>query len=217
MIKISPSVLACDLSQLSRAAVQCEQAGADMLHLDVMDGHFVNNISFGAPVIASLRNKTELTFDVHLMIEHPEKYVRSFISAGADIVTFHLEAVNDAGPMIDIIRENGAAASIAVKPSTPVEAVFPYLPRLAMVLIMTVEPGFGGQSFIPETLPKIRALSEECARRSLDMMIETDGGINPQTARLAAAAGANVFVAGSYIFASPDMRAAMDSIRCLRA
>ncbi len=213
MIKISPSVLASDLSNLASEVVEIEKAGAEMAHLDVMDGVFVPNMSFGMPVIESLRNKSNIIFDVHLMIVSPEKYAKRFIDAGADIVTFHYEACEDSATLLDEIHANGAKAAISIKPKTSAEEIFHLLPKCDMVLVMTVEPGYGGQKFMPDMLPKVKAIREEATRRGLDIDIQVDGGINPETAKLAVEAGANVLVAGSSVFKSSDRRAAINALR----
>ena len=213
MIKISPSVLACDFSRLGDEVADIERCGADMVHLDVMDGMFVTNISFGLPVISALRRVSGMVFDVHLMIEAPERYAERFIAAGADILTFHHEATKDTGALLKKIKELGARASVSVKPLTPVEEIFPYLDDCDMVLIMTVEPGYGGQKLIPETLEKVRRLREEAERRGLDIDIQVDGGITGENARDAVNAGANVLVAGSSVFGAPDRKKAIDSLR----
>ena len=213
MIKISPSVLACDFTRLGEEVADIERAGADMVHLDVMDGMFVTNISFGLPVISSLRKKSGMIFDIHLMIEAPERYAERFIKAGADILTFHHEATNDTGSLLKQIRSHGAKSAVSVKPATPVESIYPYLDDCDMVLIMTVEPGYGGQALIPETLDKVKALREEITRRGLEVDIQVDGGITSENARLAIKAGANVLVAGSSVFGAEDRRAAIESLK----
>ncbi|HIW86202.1 MAG TPA: ribulose-phosphate 3-epimerase [Candidatus Eubacterium faecipullorum] len=197
-IKIAPSVLAADYANLETELKKC--AAAQYIHLDVMDGHFVPNISIGAPVIKSLRNVTEIPFDVHLMISEPLRYVEDFADAGADIICFHIESESDTEKTVNKILECGCRAAIAIKPGTPASAVLPYLSRLAMVLVMTVEPGFGGQSFMEDMMPKIK----EIRAAAPDIDIEVDGGVNPETIKTAASAGANVFVAGSAVFKSED-------------
>ena len=213
MIKISPSVLACDLSKLAEGVIEIEKAGADMAHLDVMDGKFVTNISFGMPVIECLRKHSNMVFDVHLMIDKPENYVERFIAAGADIVTFHIEATEKPDEIIEIIKKAGKKAAISVKPKTPVDDIYKYLDRLDMVLVMTVEPGYGGQALIPETLDKVRTLRNEITARGLDIDIQVDGGINEKNAKDAIAAGANVLVAGSAVYRGNDRKAAIDALR----
>ena len=215
MIKISPSVLASDFSALGAEAKRMENCGADYLHLDVMDGRFVPNITFGAPVIGSIRNKTDLVFDVHLMIDTPLDYIEDFKKSGADIIVFHIESSSPVQETIDKIISCGCRAGISVKPKTPVEEVFPYLDKLDMVLVMTVEPGFGGQSFMYETMDKIKTLRSEIKRRGLSTDIQVDGGINSKTVETAAAAGANVFVAGSAVFGAEDATKAIDELRNL--
>ena len=213
MIKISPSVLASDFSRLGEEAKKAENGGADMLHLDVMDGHFVPNISFGAPVISSIRDKTSLFFDVHLMISDPLKYAADFAKAGADMITFHLESDSDAPETLDRIHALGCKAGIAIKPATPAEDVIPFIPQADMILVMTVEPGFGGQSFMEDTMPKVAAVRKAADALGKDIDIQVDGGINDKTVVTAAQAGANVFVAGSAVFRSPDPAAAIGTLR----
>lgn len=214
MIKVSPSVLACDLSRLLDEVKSIEFAGADMVHLDIMDGVFVTNISFGLPVIASLRKHTDMFFDVHLMIEKPERYVSRFIEAGADLLTFHYEACGDAANTLAQIHNLGKKAGISIKPGTPIELIYPLLDKCDLVLVMTVEPGYGGQVFIPEMLEKIKKLKAEIVRRGLDVDIQVDGGINENTAVLVKEAGANNLVAGSYIFKAKDRKAAIELLKC---
>ncbi len=213
MVKISPSVLACDFTRLGEEVKDIEKAGADMVHLDVMDGKFVTNISFGLPVIEALRKKSGMVFDVHLMIDSPEVYIDRFIDAGADIVTFHTEATKDVKGCIEIIKRRGKKAAVSVKPNTPIEDVYPYLEMCDMVLVMTVEPGYGGQALIPETLEKVKKLKAECNSRGINIDIQVDGGIKPENAEAAKSAGANVLVAGSSVFKSADRKAAIDALR----
>ena len=213
MVRISPSVLAADLSNLASEVNNIELNGADMVHLDVMDGMFVTNISFGLPVIESLRSKTDMIFDVHLMIEKPERYADRFIEAGADILTFHLEACEDPLDLLRRIREQGVMAGISIKPGTPVEDVYPYLEECDMVLVMTVEPGYGGQKLILETIEKVRKIKAECEKRGLDIEIQVDGGINADNAGAAISAGATILVAGSSVFKATDRRAAIEALR----
>ena len=214
MIKISPSVLASDLSRLADEVKDIHESGADMIHLDVMDGVFVTNISFGLAVIESLRKNSDAFFDVHLMITKPERYIERFITeAGADLVTFHIEATDDVDNCISLIKKYGKKAAISVKPATPAEAVFPYLEKCDMILVMTVEPGYGGQSFMYDMLPKIKQIREEANRRGLDLDIQVDGGINSETAKVATEAGANVLVAGSSVFKASNRKAAIDALR----
>ena len=185
----------------------------DMLHFDVMDGIFVNNITFGLPVLQQVRSATDMTLDVHLMIADPLKYVKRFAEFGADIISFHIESESDTLETIKVIKECGIKAAIAIKHATPAEDVYEYLPYLDMVLVMTVEPGFGGQSFMPETVDKIRKIRERVSSLGIEADIEVDGGINDKTVAIVLNAGANVFVSGSYLFKSDDMKAAAAVLR----
>lgn len=204
MVKISPSILSSDYGKLSSELKRMEDCGADMLHIDVMDGHFVPNITLGAPIVKCIRKSSSLPFDVHLMISDPYKYIPDFVKAGSDIITFHVESDSDIEKTIDLILASGKKAGLSVKPKTPIEAVYPYLDKLSMVLVMTVEPGFGGQSFMEDMMPKVSAVKAESDRRGLDIDIQVDGGINKDTISVAAKAGANVFVSGNAIFSSDD-------------
>ena len=212
-MKISPSVLAADFSKLAAEVARVEQAGVDMLHLDVMDGNFVPNITFGAPVIKAMRPHSKLFFDVHLMIDRPERYIADFIKAGADGITVHFESTEHPAAVLEAIKEAGLKAAVSVSPKTPIEVVYPLLPLCDMVLVMTVEPGFGGQKLIPHTLDKVKALSAEIKRQGLAVDIQADGGINDDTLADVLAAGVHVVVAGSSIFGAPDSAAAVAKMR----
>ena len=210
---ISPSILASDFSRLAEEVNSIEKAGADLVHIDVMDGMFVPNITLGAPVIKCLKGKTSLPFDVHLMIEEPIRYIDDFASAGADIITFHIEAAKDANATIEKIKASGCKPAISIKPNTPADVVFPYLNDLYMVLVMTVEPGFGGQSFMPETMPKVKAIREEAIKRNIDLRIQVDGGIDDKTVSTVTENGADVIVAGSYVFKAEDRSVPIKTLR----
>ena len=200
MLKISPSVLAADFSRLGEEIQKVHRAGAEYIHLDVMDGLFVPNITFGMPVIACLRKTSDIFFDVHLMIADPIRYVDEFVKAGADLLTIHYESCEDPADVVRYIKSKGVKAAVALKPATPAETLFPLLPELDMALIMTVEPGFGGQKLIPETVEKVRTLRSYAEQKGLTLDIQVDGGITAENLHLVTEAGANVIVAGSAIF-----------------
>ena len=213
MFMISPSILASDFSNLESEISAMKQAGAELIHVDVMDGHFVPNITIGIPVVTSLRKKTDLVLDVHLMISDPLTYAPQFADAGADIVVFHVESDSNPQAVIDAVKAKGKKVGISVKPKTPAESVFPYLSQVDMVLVMTVEPGFGGQKFMADMCPKILAIRNECARIGVSPDLEVDGGIDCNTIGQTVRAGANVFVAGSALIGKPDYTAAVASLR----
>ena len=200
MYILAPSLLAADFTKLGEQIKETERCGAQFLHIDVMDGIFVPSISFGMPLIESIRPVTKQFFDVHLMIVEPERYIQEFVDCGADGITFHLEATKDPQKVIDRIHKAGAKAGISIKPGTPLEEVYPYLSKVEMVLIMSVEPGFGGQSFLPEAYGRIRKIREYLDRHQLAARLEVDGGIGKKNVREVMAAGADVFVAGSAVF-----------------
>lgn len=210
---ISASLLGCDLADLKNEIEKARQGGVDWLHFDVMDGCFVNNISFGLPVLKSIDKASDMFLDVHLMIDCPEKYVEKFCDFGGDFVTFHLEATKNPDKCIELIKAKGSMAGISIKPDTPVSEVLPFIDKVDMILIMTVEPGFGGQSFIEITVDKIKELRKEINARGLKTHIQVDGGINGVTSKVVKDAGADVLVSGSYIFGAEDLNKAVMSLR----
>lgn len=206
-VMIAPSLLAADFTHLADEVTEVGSAGAELLHLDIMDGHFVPNISFGPGMVSSLRGLTDMLFDVHLMISEPARYIDTFIEAGADIVTLHVESNGDLGAQLRHIASCGVSAGIVLKPGTSVSAVYPYLDLVDMVLVMTVEPGFGGQSFMPGQVAKLSRLREAVTRSGRQIHLEVDGGIGSATAPVVLAAGANILVAGSSVFGCRGTRA----------
>ena len=204
MKKILPSILSADFANLERDVRELEQIGIDMFHIDVMDGNFVPNISFGFPIIEAIRSKTDKIFDCHLMIARPEEYVERFCNAGCDMVSFHIEATNHADRVIQIIKNSGKKAGIVLNPQTPIESVKYLLPKLDYVLIMTVNPGFGGQKFIPEMLEKIEELAKTREEKGYSFLIQVDGGVNVETSKLCRDRGADLLVCGSFLFGTED-------------
>jgi ribulose-phosphate 3-epimerase len=206
MVKVAPSILSADFSKLGEEIKKVEAAGCDLIHVDVMDGHFVPNITIGPLVVRACRKVTKLPLDVHLMIENPDRYIPDFAKAGADIITIQVEASKNLEEDIELIKRNNVKPGVVVNPGTPIDSVFHVLDKVAMVLLMTVNPGFEGQKFMPEVLPKIKKLKQEIINRKLAVDIEVDGGITLETAKEAVKAGANVLVAGSAIFYSKDYK-----------
>ena len=213
-VRIAPSVLAADFSRLGDEVRAAEAAGADSIHIDIMDGRFVPNLTMGPGIVEAIRAVTKLPLDIHLMILEPERYLDAFAKAGGDILTVHIEASPHLHRTVQQIQELGKKPSVALNPHTPIGGLDVVLPDLSMVLLMTVNPGFGGQRFINAVLPKIRAMRAEIDRRGLDTDLQVDGGVARDTARTAVEAGANVLVAGTAVFGQPDYRGAIASLRC---
>lgn len=213
MVKIAPSILSADFSKLGEEIKDVERAGADYIHVDVMDGHFVPNITIGPLIVEAIRPVTKLPLDVHLMIDNPDQYVEAFANAGADYITVHVETCKHLHRTIQNIKAHGVKAGVVLNPATPVEAISHIIDDIDMVLLMSVNPGFGGQKFIPSVLPKIKQVKEMAVARGLNIEIEIDGGINEDTARLCVEQGATVLVAGSAIYNETDRKKAIEAIR----
>lgn len=212
-MKVAPSLLACDFAKMGEEVQKVDKAGADFIHLDIMDGHFVPNLTIGPAIVKAVRPYTNLPFDVHLMIDYPLDYIDAFADAGADIITFHIESMSEPNMTIDKIKSRGLKAGIVIKPNTPVEMIYPYLDKVYMVLVMTVEPGFGGQEFMEDMMPKVKAIKEECKKRNLDVLVEVDGGISEKTVGYAIDAGVDISVSGTGVFKAEDTEAAIKALK----
>ena len=212
-VKIAPSILAADFGRLLEEIKSVEDAGADLIHVDVMDGHFVPNITIGVPVVASIKGKTSLPLDVHLMIEYPERYIKPFAEAGSDYITIHVEIRSKIEKIVDNIRKLGVKAGLAINPETSLVRLEPLLEKIDLALLMSVNPGFGGQAFNPEVITKVRNLREKIEQKGLSTDIEVDGGINMETAPRLVAAGVNILVAGTAVFGRKDRRKAIRELR----
>jgi len=212
---IAPSILSADFSRLGEEIAAIEEGGADWVHVDVMDGHFVPNITIGAPVVASIRKITKLPLDVHLMIQDPDKYIEKFAKAGADIITIHVETSPHLHRSVQFIKDQGCKAGVSLNPATSLSTLDHILSEVDMVLIMTVNPGFGGQEFIPSVLPKIKRLKEKISEKGIAVDIEVDGGVNINTISKVAQAGGNIFVAGNAVFTTPDYGKTISELRRL--
>ncbi len=215
MIKLAPSILSADFARLGEQIDEVTRAGADYIHVDVMDGHFVPNITIGAPVVASIRPVTTLPLDVHLMIEHPERYIPDFVKAGADIITVHVEACPHLHSMVRLIKGLGVKAGVSLNPPTPIDAVEEFIPHVDLVLVMSVNPGAGGQAFIPAILPKISYVADQIKTRKLSVELQVDGGVNSETAPDIVRAGATVLVAGSAVFKNEDGMALINKLKSI--